>query len=347
MHTVQVVSSRSVGIEQVLAVQGRRCSPRIVALGGGTGLPAVLEGLALDSRTRDEVTGIVTVTDDGGSSGRLRTRLGVLPPGDVRNCLVALARTDSPFRDLLQHRLEDGLPGAGHPVGNLLLSALTQLTGDFSQAISQIGALIESRGHVMPSTLQDVRLRAEMSSGDVIAGETAIVECPSAIRRLFLDPSPKPTPDTLRALVNADAIVIGPGSLYTSVLPTLLVEGVAATIYGMDTVRIYVANLMTQPGETDHYSLADHLRAIREHTGYFLFDYVLVNRSPIDPQIAADYARKGSHPVNYDLPSTWEGPAQVVACDLAPKFDRGKVRHDAAALGRAIRRLVAAGRPNS
>ena len=346
MHTVQVVSSRSVGIEEVLAVPGRRCSPRIVALGGGTGLPAVLEGLALDSRTRDEITGIVTVTDDGGSSGTLRGRFGVLPPGDVRNCLVALARKDSPFRDLLQHRLGDG-PEPGHPVGNLLLSALTQLTGDFSEAISQIGTLVESRGHVMPSTMEDVRLRAEMMSGEEIAGETAIVHWPSAIRRLFLDPSPKPTPDTLRALVNADAIVIGPGSLYTSVLPTLLVEGVAATIYGMDAVRIYVANLMTQPGETDHYTLADHLRAIREHTGYFLFDYILVNRSPIDPQIAADYARKGSHPVNYDLPSTWEGAAQVVACDLAPRFDRGKVRHDAAALGRAIRRLVAAGRPNA
>jgi uncharacterized cofD-like protein len=269
----------------------------------------------------------------------------VLPPGDVRNCLVALARKDSPFRELLQHRLGDGLEGPGHPVGNLLLTALTQLTGDFSQAISQIGALVESRGHVMPSTLQDVRLRAEMNSGDVIAGETAIVECPSAIRRLFLDPSPKPTPETLRALVNAAGIVIGPGSLYTSVLPTLLVEGVAATIYGMDAVRIYVANLMTQPGETDYYTLADHLRAIREHTGYFLFDYILVNRSPIDPKVAAEYARKGSHPVNC-APSAWEGAAQVVACDLAPSFERGKVRHDAAALGRAIRRLVAAGRPS-
>ena len=345
MHTVQVVSSRSVGIEDVLAVPGRCCSPRIVALGGGTGLPAVLEGLALDSRTRDEITGIVTVTDDGGSSGTLRGRFGVLPPGDVRNCLVALARTDSPFRDLLQHRLgEDGPDGPGHPVGNLLLSALTQLTGDFSHAITQIGALVESRGQVMPSTLQDVRLRAEMMSGDVVAGETAIVHWPTAIRRLFLDPSPKPTPDTLRELVNAQGIVVGPGSLYTSVLPTLLVEGVAATIYGVDAVRVYVANLMTQPGETDHYTLADHLRAIREHTGYFLFDYILVNRSPIDPHIAAEYARKGSHPVNCDLPSRWEGAAQVVACDLAPSFDRGKVRHDPSALGRAIRRLVAAGR---
>ena len=198
----------------------------------------------------------------------------------------------------------------------------------------------------MPSTLQDVRLRAEMTSGDVIAGETAIVHWPSAIKKLFLDPSPKPTPETLRALVNADGIVIGPGSLYTSVLPTLLVEGVAATIYGMESVRIYVANLMTQPGETDHYTLADHLRAIREHTGYYLFDYILVNRSPVDPKIAAEYARKGSHPVSYDLPSTWEGAAQIVECDLAPSFDRGKVRHDAAALGRAIRRLVAAGRPS-
>ena len=266
-------------------------SPRIVALGGGTGLPAVLEGLAgmaADFGETDvqSLTGIVTVTDDGGSSGRLRKQFGVLPPGDVRNCLVALAHRDSPFKSLLQHRFDDESGQDGHAVGNLLLTALSQITGDFSQAIDQVGAMIGSRGRVMPTTDQNVRLLAELESGQRVAGETAIVGEESAIRRLFLEPSPRPLPQVMRALVNADGIVVGPGSLYTSVLPNLLVEGVAATIYGVNAVRIYVANLMTEPGETDHYTLDDHLRAIKTHTGFDLFDYILVNRRPIDAEAA-------------------------------------------------------------
>src|SRR4029079_1977224 len=165
-----------------------------------------------------------------------------------------------------------------------------QATGDFSQAIEQLGTMIGSRGRVLPSTIQNVRVRAELESGETVNGETRIVRQPSPIRRLSLEPSPRPLPEVLAALVNADAIVIGPGSLYTSILPTLLVEGVAATIHGVNAVRIYVANLMTEPGETDHYSLDDHLRVIRTHTGFDLFDYILVNRRPIDEAAAQLYA---------------------------------------------------------
>ena len=209
--------------------------PRIVALGGGTGLPAVLEGLANAAAARGgrefgAVTGIVTVTDDGGSSGRLREQFGVLPPGDARNCLLALTAGDSRFKDLLQHRLDEGPGVVGHPVGNLLLTALTQRTGDFSQAIEQLGAMIGSRGRVLPATLENVRLRAVLESGETINGETRIVRHPSPIRRLSLEPRPKAHPQVLSALVSADGIVVGPGSLYTSVLPNLLVDGVASTM---------------------------------------------------------------------------------------------------------------------
>jgi uncharacterized cofD-like protein len=323
-----------------------------VALGGGTGLPAVLEGLAgmaadFGETDLQSLTGIVTVTDDGGSSGRLRKQFGVLPPGDVRNCLVALAHADSPFKSLLQHRFDDESGQDGHAVGNLLLTALSQITGDFSQAIDQLGAMIGSRGRVLPTTDQNVRLLAELESGQKVAGETAIVGEESAIRRLFLEPSPRPLPQVMRALVNADGIVVGPGSLYTSVLPNLLVEGVAPTIYGVNAVRIYVANLMTEPGETDHYTLDDHLRAIRTHTGFDLFDYILVNRRPIDAVAARRYAARGSEPVVAERTLQFAGNAQVVECDLAIEWSGTKIRHHPPSLARAIRGLIKAGRPTA
>jgi len=325
-------------------------SNRIVALGGGTGLPAVLEGLselALEKGETDRlgVTGVVTVTDDGGSSGRLRQQYGVLPPGDARRCLLALTDRDSYFKNLLQHRLAD-LPGVdGHPLGNLLLTALSQTTGDFAQAVAQLGAMIGTRGRVLPSTIQDVRLRAEMLTGETVNGQTTIAGHQSGIRRLCLEPSPRPLPEVLAALVNADAIVVGPGSLYTSVLPNLLVEGVSATIHGVDAVRIYVANLMTEPGETDHYTLDDHLRVIQAHTGFDLFDYVLVNRRPIDDNAARLYACRGSEPVVAEKLLQHAGKAQIVECDLAVEWGDIKIRHHPRSLAQAIRALVAAGRP--
>jgi uncharacterized cofD-like protein len=323
---------------------------RIVALGGGTGLPAVLEGLAELAAEKSEqdryaVTGIVTVTDDGGSSGRLREQLGVLPPGDARNCLLALADQDSRFKQLLQYRIDEGPGVVGHPLGNLLLAALTQQTGNVSQAIEQLGSMIGSRGRVLPSTLENVRLRAELESGETANGETEIVHELSPVRRLSLEPSARPLPDTLAALVNADGIVVGPGSLYASVLPNLLVDGVAATIHGVNAVRIYVANLMTEPGETDHYTLDDHLRVIRAHTGFDLFDYILVNRRPIDDEAARLYAAYRSEPVIADRLLRYAGDAQIVECELAIEWGGRKIRHHPRSLGRAIRALVAAGRP--
>ncbi len=332
-----------------------RPEPRIVAIGGGTGLPAVLEGLRESAAAplpgeegdSDRITAVVTVTDDGGSSGRLRQEFGVLPPGDVRNCLAALAPADSPFRALLQHRFDGVGSHDGHPIGNLLLTALTQITGDFSEAVNRLSQMVGLRGCVLPTTVENVRLQAEMASGQVVYGETEIVAQRLGIRRLSLTPSPRPLPDVLRALVNADAIVVGPGSLYTSTLPNLLVEGIASTISGVNAVRIYIANLMTEPGETDGFSLDDHLRVLREHTGHDLFDYILVNRQPLPDAIVSRYEAQGSRPVHCEGRLTWSGAAEVVEMDFACEalLDRGKIRHEPRQLAHAIRSLIQAGRP--
>ena len=325
-------------------------SRRIVALGGGTGLPAVLEGLRLASEERgtyspDDLCAVVTVTDDGGSSGRLRRELGVLPPGDLRNCLVALAPDGSWLKVLLQYRFPEGGGLGGHALGNLMLTALADIGGDFVGAVEQLSTMLDLRGRVLPTTVSNVQLRAVLESGAVVTGETAIVCAGEGVRRLHLEPSPKPLPDVIRALVNADAIVVGPGSLYTSVLPNLLVEGIAATISGVRAVRIYVANLMTEPGETDDYSLDDHLRAIRLHAGFDLFDYIVVNRRPIEGSTAARYALQGSRPVARNRELAWAGGAHVVECELATDSDGRKIRHDPTPLARVLRSLVAAGRP--
>jgi uncharacterized cofD-like protein len=257
---------------------------------------------------------------------------------------LALTDPESPFKDLLQYRLDEGPGVIGHPVGNLLLTALSQTTGEFSQAVDQLGAMIGSRGRVLPTTNENVWLRAELESGETINGEQRIVRHPSRIRRLSLQPSPKPLPDVLAALVDADGIVVGPGSLYTSVLPNLLVDGVAATMYGANAVRIYVANLMTEPGETEHYTLDDHLRVVRAHTGFDLFDYILVNRRAIDGQAAQLYAAHGSKPVLAERLLQYGGRAQVVECDLTIEWGGMKIRHHPISVARAIRALVRAGR---
>jgi uncharacterized cofD-like protein len=331
----------------------RRPLPRIVAVGGGTGLPVVLRGLAdalegtEDDRhpapAPDALAAIVTVTDDGGSSGRLRRDLGVLPPGDIRNCLAALAG-DTSFERMLEHRF--AAPGSldGHALGNLMLAALAQMTGNFAEAVDEMARLLKARGCVYPSTLEDVTLRAEMATGDLIEGETAIVTHPAPIRRLALGCHVRPYPDALRALINADAVVIGPGSLYTSVLPNLLVDGVASTLSAVMAVRIYVANLMTQPGETDSLSLDDHLRVLREHTGRDLFDYVLVNRTPPTPAQLARYRSEGAEFIPSVRYAAAAGCARLVEADLLDT-NGSQVRHDSAKLAAAILRLTRRGRP--
>jgi uncharacterized cofD-like protein len=337
-------------------------APRLVAIGGGTGLPVVLSGLAdhlqyghgAITTLSEHLTAIVTVTDDGGSSGWVRREMGTLPPGDIRNCLAALATRRSPLTSLLQHRFSDAAwpsamaaghanPLTGQSVGNLVLAALTQMTGDFAAAVDQLAALLETRGRVLPSTRENVTLVAELDNGEVVAGETAIVQRSRTIRQVRLARAARPLPETLRALVNADGIILGPGSLYTSLLPNLLIGGIAPTLFGVNAVRVYVANLMTQPGETDGYTLGDHLRAIHQHAGVNLFDYVLVNRRRLSPRAEAIQRRLGAEQVDPSL-GDCAGAFDVIEGDFLRELPDGSVRHDADALGAAIVAVVRRGR---
>jgi len=329
--------------------------PRIVAVGGGTGLPAVLQGLSTQLASvsagapawpRDLLTAIVTVTDDGGSSGRLRRELGMLPPGDVRNCLAALAARPSALTAVLQHRFTAGHGLTGHTVGNLILAALTEMDGDFVSAIEKLSDLLECRGRVLPASVERASLEAEFVDGERAAGETAIVACRRRISRIALARRVRPLPDALRALVNADAIVVGPGSLYTSLLPNLLVDGIAPTLFSTRAVRILVANLTTQPGETDGLALEDHLAVVKQHVGYDLFDYVLVNREPVPPA-AATRSATGARPLRRAAAAQWIGSARVIERDLSWEHDDGRLRHAPACLGAAILELCALGRPRA
>lgn len=288
------------------------------------------------------LTAVVTVMDDGGSSGSLRESLGVLPPGDLRNCLAALVAEPSTLSGILHDRLPGRNGQAGHPIGNLLLAALATTEGDLLRAVTVLGAQMNIAGRVLPATLESVHLRAAFEDGGDVRGETAIAARRGRIRRLTLDRPVRPVPEVIEALINADLVVVGPGSLYTSILPNLLVDGVAATLSGVRATRVYVANLMTEPGETDGYSLGDHLRAIREHTGLDLFDCVLVNGAGIAASAVAEYAADGSRVVGVQGWHSGTNRARIVTADLAMVTESGQIRHDPAALGLALRALAGA-----
>jgi uncharacterized cofD-like protein len=322
-----------------------------VAIGGGTGLPMVLQGLTQRLRNlplfaegpwdlSDCLSAIVTVTDDGGSSGWMRRELGVLPPGDARNCLAALAAHSSPLSRVLQYRFTKAGHLSGHTVGNLVLAALAQMTGDFAEAVQQLATMLGICGRVFPSTTEDVTLVAEFAGGEIARGETQIVSRGKPIRRLSLERSVRPLPDSLRAIVNADAIIVGPGSLYTSLLPNLLVGGLAPTLSGTNAVRIYVANLMTQRGETDGFDLEDHLRVIHQHAGRRLFDYVIVNTRPLSEFSASEQERQGSQQVPPPAGETTADGIQIIRGEFAMELPGGGVRHSPEVLSGVIMRLV-------
>lgn len=251
--------------------------PKIVAIGGGTGLSTMLRGL---KQHTGNVTAVLTVGDDGGSTGRLRRDMGILPPGDFRNCIVALADAEPLVADLLQYRFPEG-SGAGlegHSFGNLFIAAMMGVTGDFEKAVAETSRVLAVRGQVVPSTLANVTLCAEMRDGSHIVGESAIVETRKGIARIFLQPQRPPGyPEALRAILDADLIILGPGSLYTSILPNLLVEDIAKAIRLSDALKIYVCNVATQRGETDQFTVEDHANVLVEHVGTGLFDLVLIN----------------------------------------------------------------------
>ncbi|MDI3523166.1 MAG: hypothetical protein PWR31_1976 [Bacillota bacterium] len=318
----------------------RRRGPRVVALGGGTGLSTLLRGL---KEYTDNITAIVTVTDTGGSSGRLREELGVLPPGDIRSCLVALADTEPLMERLFQHRFTAGTGLAGHSFGNLFLVTMSEVVGDFELAIKETSRVLAVRGQVLPSTLTSTTLEAEYTDGSRARGETNIVRLGQTIRRLALDPpDAKPLPEALEALAQADLIVLGPGSLYTSVLPNLLVPDLAAAIRASRALKVYVTNVMTQPGETDGYTAADHVRALIEHAGPGIIEWVLVNSERAAPEVLARYREEGAQPVKIDRRAL----ARLrVRSQEAPLLSQDSVaRHDPDKLARALLGLLAEAR---
>jgi len=305
--------------------------PRVVAIGGGTGLPVLLRGL---KEYTGNVTAIVTVGDDGGSSGRLRGELGILPPGDIRNCLLALADTEPLMEKLFQHRFERGSL-AGHSVGNLLLGGLSEVTGNFVEAIETASRVLAVRGRVLPSTVEHVTLLAEMADGRSVRGETAIAAAGGRIGRLRLEPEgARALPHAVQAMLEADVIVIGPGSLYTSLLPNLCLPEMREALRRSRALRVFVVNVMTQPGETDDLTAADHLAALQAHVGRPGVDVVVVNSGRIGGERLALYRAQGSAPVAADAERCAALGVQVVARDVVSA--EGLVRHDSGRLAAAI-----------
>ncbi|ADY57481.1 Uncharacterized protein family UPF0052 [Syntrophobotulus glycolicus DSM 8271] len=271
--------------------------PRIVVIGGGTGLSALLNGL---KEYTCNLTAIVTVADDGGSSGKLRRELGVLPPGDIRNCLEALAEKEDIMKDLFSYRFESGTL-AGHSLGNLLLVGLADRFGDFQKGIEQVGKVFALRGAVFPSTLSQVTLEASFVDGRSVKGESSIRDTPGKIKKLWLNPGNCTSPAVaLEAIMKADMIVLGPGSLYTSVLPNLLVKDIRNAITLSKAPCVYVCNIMTEPGETDHYSVSDHLKVIVRHCGKGIVDAVLAAKEEFPQDVLGRYAQEGGEPVTGD-----------------------------------------------
>ena len=305
--------------------------PAVAVFGGGTGLHTLLKGL---KKLTDDLTAIVAVTDDGGSSGRLRSDYRMLPPGDIRNCLVALARDESLITELFQHRFK-GSDLGGHSFGNLFIAALTQITGDFGKAIKLAGSILAIRGRVLPATLDHVSLEAEHDDGTKTIGERRISQACKPIRRVALRPRPGKVPQDVKdAIARADKHVFGPGSLFTSVLPPLLNEGMVDEIAASGADGIYVCNVMTQPGETEGFSAADHVEAIFEHTGRHLFDTVLVNTGPIPPKLLERYAQEGAEPVLVDRVRIEALGLRVIGLDVISNEDY--VRHNPEKLAAAI-----------
>jgi len=289
---------------------------RDVAIGGGTGLSTLLKGLKryvmtaapagtghpADHPTISELCGIVTVSDNGGSSGRLRNEFNMLPPGDVRNCIVALSEDEALLSRLFQHRFQKGSGLEGHSFGNLFLAALTSITGDFTEAVRLSSEILLTRGRIYPATTTSVELEALFDDGARVRGETQITSSKGKIEELFLvPPDVRPLPQTLEAIAAADLITIGPGSLFTSLIPNLLVRGISEAILESLAIKVFVCNLMTQANESLGLSAADHIRALNQHAGIQLFDYALINRQPASEEMKAKYALEGASQIVVDL----------------------------------------------
>ncbi len=311
--------------------------PRVTAIGGGNGLAALLGGLKLHT---SNLTAVVTMADDGGSSGLLRRDMGMPPPGDIRNCLVALADDESLMSRLFQYRFPDGGGLQGHSFGNLFVAALAEVTGDFETAVRESTHVLKVRGRVLPSTLDDVVLHAQLEDGARVSGESEITAADRLPLRVWLTPERvTPLPEALAALDRAELIVLGPGSLYTSIMPNLLIPEVRAALKRTRAWVVYVCNVMTQPGETDGYTAADHLDALYRHGLTGMVDVILVNDTPVAEPLVASYEAAGSAPVRVDEERLRSLGVKVAHADVAAPSG-GLVRHDSERLAAALLRLL-------
>ncbi|BAZ44062.1 hypothetical protein NIES4102_10660 [Chondrocystis sp. NIES-4102] len=309
-------------VDLMLAHRRLNKGPKIVALGGGTGLSNLLRGLKHYS---GNITAIVTVADDGGSSGRLREELGVLPPGDIRNCITALAKEEGLLTELFQYRFRAGDGLKGHSFGNLFLTAMSEITGNLEKAIAASSKVLAVQGQVLPATLNDVHLWAELEQGQRIVGESNIAQAQGKIQNIGCIPAnPEALPATIEAIKSADYIILGPGSLYTSIIPNLLVPEIREAIANAKVPRVYVCNIMTQPGETDDYTVADHIKAIDQVCGQKLFDAVIVNQTNPSRESLNKYSQEGSSPVILDRDQIALTERQLI---LAPFLDEDPQTH--------------------
>ena len=333
---IAVVAPSSKGAELVdILYQKKHLSrgPRIVAVGGGTGLSVLLSGLKVYS---SNISAVVTVADDGGSSGRLRQQFDVLPPGDIRNCLVALADAPVLMRDLFQFRFDKNSEFSGHSFGNLFLTVMTRLTGDFEKAIKETSKVLALRGQVIPSTLDNVKLVAYYRDGSTVVGENLIPKALKPISKVTLIPGqPLATPDALKAVKEAQIIVLGPGSLYTSIIPNLLIKEISQAIAESGAIRVYVCNVMTQPGETDNYTVSDHIKALASHSWPHILDYCVVNNGEVPQEVLERYSKQNSQLVINDRRKVENMGYRVVEEDFGMIQD-GVIRHDPEKLARII-----------
>jgi uncharacterized cofD-like protein len=356
-----IVPARAIP-EQSRQAEARPASPpRVVALGGGTGLPNVLRGLrpllyarikdtdrdgfgrADESGPSDRLVAIVATSDDGGSSGKLRAEFNIIPPGDIRNCLAALSDNHALIADIFQYRFGSGEGLNGHTLGNLVLTALADVMNDFPRAVEVAARVVGARGTVLPATSEVLTLVAEFEDGRILSGETTIAAAGGRIARLSIIPErPRILPDICDMINRADVIVVGPGSLYTSILPSLLVPQIAAAIRRSSGVRVLVANLMTEPGETDDYSALEHVLTIERHVEAQLFDYIIYNTTPVPAHLAAAYAASHALPIatgTFELKALEKIGVRPIGVPLASEHPSGKIRHHPERLGAAITAL--------
>lgn len=327
---------------------------RVVCMGGGTGLSSLLDGLKKYVRPVAEhpgaeehpgldITAVVAVSDDGGSSGRLRREFDVLPPGDIRNCMVALSEDGALLSRLFQYRFESGHGLKGHSFGNLFLTAMTTVTGDFPEAVRKSCEVLNIAGRIFPATASKVALEAVLEGGRVVSGETRISRSKRRIREIRMVPGDaRPLKETLDAIARADLITLGPGSLFTSVIPNLLVKGIPQAIRKSGALKAYFVNLMSQPGETIDFQASDHVAAIRTHAGFALLDWAVVSTTRVSPALRRKYAEQNASPVENDNAGLHDLGLEILEADLLQKGP--KVRHNPAAIGAVALELARRGR---